>query len=100
MAIQTYEIEAFVGEWCAWEYDITAIQRDYEDGMSEKEFAKLCEYHNIHKRAIKCINDAYEKVQYNRYENCIERWSKKLGISYNKLEDDATEVRELGFDRC
>lgn len=50
MAIQTYEIEAFVGKWCAWEYDIDAIQRDYVDGMSEKEFTELCEKHNIHKK--------------------------------------------------
>lgn len=37
---------------------------------------------------------------FEKYENRIERYAKQLGISYNKLEDDATEVRELGFDRC
>lgn len=114
MAIQTYEIEAFVGNWCAWEYDIDAIQRDYVDGMNKKEFTELCEKHNVHKKAIKSINKAYETACYfmdddknadadewfEKYENRIERYAKQLGIDYNKLEDDATEVRELGFDRC
>lgn len=109
--MQTYEIEAYLGDF-AWEYDIDAIQRDATDDMSAEAFSDLCEKHNLHVQAIKSINKAYlagcyfmdddkladADAEFEKYENRLEYWSKRLGIDYNKLEDDCTDVRLHGYD--
>lgn len=95
--MQTYEVEAYLGDF-AWEYDIDAIQREATDDMANDEFFDLCERHNLHKRAIKAINKAYKNDDFDAYERLLERWSKQLGISYNKLEDDCTDVRAWGYE--
>lgn len=97
--MQAYEIEAYLGEF-SWEYDIKGIERaaNAMGDMTSDQFTALCESYNMHKQAIDSINRAYENEDYNSYENRIERWSKRLGISYNKLEDDATDVRMYGYD--
>lgn len=96
-AMQTYEIEAYLGNF-AWEYDVEAIARQATDDMSAEDFAELCEKHNMHVKAIRSINRAYEAELYDEYENRLEHWSKKLGISYDRLEDDCTDVRMYGYD--
>lgn len=95
--MQTYEVEAYLGQF-AWEYDVKAIAKQATDDMSAEDFSELCEKHNMHVKAIRSINRAYEAELYDEYENRIEHWSKKLGISYDRLEDDCTDVRMYGYE--
>lgn len=65
-------------------------------------------------RAINSINEAYENLGNaidaddekaadlwgDRYESRIERYAHMLGISYNLMEDWATDARMYGIDCC
>ena len=56
------------------------------------------------KRAVDMINEAYDAFfvddeLFDQYEDRIEYYAKKLGVSYNWLEDCATLTREYGWDR-
>lgn len=64
--------------------------------------------------ALKAITRAYEalgeaidngydddaNIWGEEYENRIERYAKRLGVSYNWLEDAATDYRLYGWDCC
>lgn len=57
------------------------------------------------KRAVDMINEAYDAFGvddelFDQYEDRIEYYAKKLGVSYNWLEDCATDARMYGWGRC
>lgn len=107
--MQTYKVKNYLGSF-AWEYDVEAIAKEATDNMHAGDFADLCEHHNLHMKAIRSINRAYmngckainenndadASKWFDRYEDRLENWSKKLGISYNRLEDDCTDYRFAG----
>lgn len=49
-------------------------------------------------RAIDRVNEAYEAEDYDKYEDLIERYSARFGVSYNFFEDACTDVRYWGRD--
>lgn len=58
-------------------------------------------------RAYDCLCDAIDndddteaEIWGDMYENRIEYYAKKLGVSYNWLEDSATDYRLYGWDCC
>ena len=53
-----------------------------------------CRYEN----AIDCVNDAYISEDYDKYEDFIERYSKRFGYTYNQFEDACTMARMFGHE--
>ena len=51
---------------------------------------------DTYERAIDRVNDAYMSEDYDKYEELIERYTKRFGYDYNQFEDACTCARMFG----
>lgn len=54
--------------------------------------------YNDYERCLMEIVSAYEMEDYDCYDFLIEDTARKFGMTYNQVEDDATDVRLFGID--
>lgn len=51
--------------------------------------------------AIRRVNAAYERGDYDTYDALVERYAKQFGEGYpGQFEDDCTDVRMFGEEGC